>query len=371
MTMITPSYLGETIEYSSLHACRSTLEDPTVDTTQRLPRDDVGKRSGSGQQTSSEPLATIGQATNALQHAVLVQDSAEGRSAARTDAFLYARLLLHGHSLVAPVKQLYDAVRIATGECGAHLERFAGEGRALLQRFQQQTGLQKQKVASLRRVLQQLNDESEASFRHELSQSRLEVQRTVLSRINRLQPELEKQMLILDQLQSTTGTLLKLARNCATAMPLQTFDRLLLEEARAAKTICRFAACQAFRLDRLRSQASKGESARVQEMLSECLTDLSRSCIFRDRVFTKAATRFGHTLRSVTRNIATLLDVIGQYCAVTGHGEFMRFKVRLQQLDLLSRLPTYFSLRAAMALAVHLFWRASDLNTWSVNKNTP
>ena len=31
MTMITPSYLGETIEYSSLHACRSTLEDPTYD----------------------------------------------------------------------------------------------------------------------------------------------------------------------------------------------------------------------------------------------------------------------------------------------------------------------------------------------------
>ena len=33
MTMITPSYLGETIEYSSLHACRSTLEDPTRDGT--------------------------------------------------------------------------------------------------------------------------------------------------------------------------------------------------------------------------------------------------------------------------------------------------------------------------------------------------
>ena len=32
MTMITPSYLGETIEYSSLHACRSTLEDPTQPT---------------------------------------------------------------------------------------------------------------------------------------------------------------------------------------------------------------------------------------------------------------------------------------------------------------------------------------------------
>ena len=33
MTMITPSYLGETIEYSSLHACRSTLEDPTAQST--------------------------------------------------------------------------------------------------------------------------------------------------------------------------------------------------------------------------------------------------------------------------------------------------------------------------------------------------
>ena len=35
MTMITPSYLGETIEYSSLHACRSTLEDPTARSAER------------------------------------------------------------------------------------------------------------------------------------------------------------------------------------------------------------------------------------------------------------------------------------------------------------------------------------------------
>ena len=38
MTMITPSYLGETIEYSSLHACRSTLEDPTVDPSAQFDR---------------------------------------------------------------------------------------------------------------------------------------------------------------------------------------------------------------------------------------------------------------------------------------------------------------------------------------------
>ena len=37
MTMITPSYLGETIEYSSLHACRSTLEDPTLGLSIEVP----------------------------------------------------------------------------------------------------------------------------------------------------------------------------------------------------------------------------------------------------------------------------------------------------------------------------------------------
>ena len=37
MTMITPSYLGETIEYSSLHACRSTLEDPTLSQRRKAP----------------------------------------------------------------------------------------------------------------------------------------------------------------------------------------------------------------------------------------------------------------------------------------------------------------------------------------------
>ena len=41
MTMITPSYLGETIEYSSLHACRSTLEDPTGDKTLQLSAGDM------------------------------------------------------------------------------------------------------------------------------------------------------------------------------------------------------------------------------------------------------------------------------------------------------------------------------------------
>ena len=41
MTMITPSYLGETIEYSSLHACRSTLEDPKQTAAAIVVRRDV------------------------------------------------------------------------------------------------------------------------------------------------------------------------------------------------------------------------------------------------------------------------------------------------------------------------------------------
>ena len=49
MTMITPSYLGETIEYSSLHACRSTLEDPTmVAAVEALEGTDVALRRAAG-----------------------------------------------------------------------------------------------------------------------------------------------------------------------------------------------------------------------------------------------------------------------------------------------------------------------------------
>ena len=49
MTMITPSYLGETIEYSSLHACRSTLEDPIC-----FPCDSPHGRRARGKSASSD-----------------------------------------------------------------------------------------------------------------------------------------------------------------------------------------------------------------------------------------------------------------------------------------------------------------------------
>ena len=62
MTMITPSYLGETIEYSSLHACRSTLEDPT--SVEGAEKGDSGRDSydpvmSSGPHCSVDVLAVI------------------------------------------------------------------------------------------------------------------------------------------------------------------------------------------------------------------------------------------------------------------------------------------------------------------------
>ena len=56
MTMITPSYLGETIEYSSLHACRSTLEDPTGATqdTERQAGIAISVLAGTAATTGSE-----------------------------------------------------------------------------------------------------------------------------------------------------------------------------------------------------------------------------------------------------------------------------------------------------------------------------
>ena len=62
MTMITPSYLGETIEYSSLHACRSTLEDPTHggtgDAGDPLSNGDAVRMENQTRQLNGEPLRT-------------------------------------------------------------------------------------------------------------------------------------------------------------------------------------------------------------------------------------------------------------------------------------------------------------------------
>ena len=54
MTMITPSYLGETIEYSSLHACRSTLEDPKFTENSFVASSDP-QVVGTGEAATSDP----------------------------------------------------------------------------------------------------------------------------------------------------------------------------------------------------------------------------------------------------------------------------------------------------------------------------
>ena len=65
MTMITPSYLGETIEYSSLHACRSTLEDPT-DTLKRMQTAYIGMGSNLASR-AGPPQATLAAAASQLE----------------------------------------------------------------------------------------------------------------------------------------------------------------------------------------------------------------------------------------------------------------------------------------------------------------
>ena len=60
MTMITPSYLGETIEYSSLHACRSTLEDPISSSNGAVRRDDHDLRSLAATPRSASRAAILG-----------------------------------------------------------------------------------------------------------------------------------------------------------------------------------------------------------------------------------------------------------------------------------------------------------------------
>ena len=81
MTMITPSYLGETIEYSSLHACRSTLEDPTLNMirtgTQMTPEGAVGVAGGKPP-PSLKPLRRSGADVIPVDHDPFAVEGAAG-----------------------------------------------------------------------------------------------------------------------------------------------------------------------------------------------------------------------------------------------------------------------------------------------------
>ena len=81
MTMITPSYLGETIEYSSLHACRSTLEDPTANSRQpELVRGDMNAQMAAtqmGAERIRQTCAQFGVAPVMESFAALLKGAAE------------------------------------------------------------------------------------------------------------------------------------------------------------------------------------------------------------------------------------------------------------------------------------------------------
>ena len=98
MTMITPSYLGETIEYSSLHACRSTLEDPT----RHIRDDDIARLKAeiakplNLEMAATEEMTAI--ALNTRPHAACLVP--ERRQEVTTEGGLDA---LAQHNLLAPV----------------------------------------------------------------------------------------------------------------------------------------------------------------------------------------------------------------------------------------------------------------------------
>ena len=81
MTMITPSYLGETIEYSSLHACRSTLEDPTAHVGEVVTFSVLTETGGQSNSTQEDGgVGAVGDAPGSRKQSVRVaaQDTTRG-----------------------------------------------------------------------------------------------------------------------------------------------------------------------------------------------------------------------------------------------------------------------------------------------------
>ena len=135
MTMITPSYLGETIEYSSLHACRSTLEDPT-DTVGdpivvRRAVQALGIPESAAQTVESEGLLTIG-AGVAFRHP-LVRSAVYRAAGAKERSEVHRALAEATDPDLDPDRRAWHRAQAASkpdGDVAADLERSAVRARA-------------------------------------------------------------------------------------------------------------------------------------------------------------------------------------------------------------------------------------------------
>ena len=128
MTMITPSYLGETIEYSSLHACRSTLEDPTpwLDHGRWAIRHPLGAATAGYGPTPYAFLATEGESLHQIPvgpvHAGIIEPghfrfTANGETVVRLEERLgYVHRGLEGQIAGAPLDQAARLAGRASGD---------------------------------------------------------------------------------------------------------------------------------------------------------------------------------------------------------------------------------------------------------------
>ena len=302
----------------------------------------------------------------ALQQCVLILDGAEGASKIRGHALATARLLICGKSLVAPVKRLPERARQMTAKSKAQLERCRLEIRKLFDDYQQQTGLQHNKVASLQRILGNLQEHVDAAYHKEMTPSHLEAQHALLIRLNTQRPELDRQMLALEQLEKKCNVLRDVARCSESTLADRTFEAMAQDEQKAAKVVASLAQVHESRLRALTAQAAKGESARMRKTLDECLTHAARSCAFRDNRFSNFCNIFQQVQTNTARNLTTLLGVISEYCKSTERGLFMKSQLELLQLDIPAQLKQFFALRANGIIAFHLFTRVENLNTWLI-----
>ena len=120
MTMITPSYLGETIEYSSLHACRSTLEDPTYPALGGLPQAG-GASPVAADARVTEPLLRDGGELRPVSWERALAEAAAGlsRAGSRTGALVGGEATNEeGHLLARLVREGLDSPHIDSRQAG-------------------------------------------------------------------------------------------------------------------------------------------------------------------------------------------------------------------------------------------------------------
>ena len=298
----------------------------------------------------------------ALQAALLQENP--NPSDACTDAFLSMRYYLSGKSLVQPVEALTSKIAAACKVLNPGLAQYKRDTARLFERYSAETSKQERLVAELEKAMRVCLDESsfhslQASKMRLFSQSAIDLNIALMSRIESLKPALARETATLKDLRDSQSVMSDLHKSCQDVLPVAQFDKFAhLEKSLLHELLNLSKHVEAgYRL--VNAHALSDAKAANATLFADAGRDSHSLASERDNVLQAHVLQMLHTrLNGSLPKLKELMKHIQQLCRHFGSG-FLQAQTSLAEVNLDAVIATDCALRLNMIVASHIHEYAS------------